>query len=156
MRVALIILLVGALMFSLRFSKSTADYTIENTSQIGKATNVELSIDRKVIYNGILEDIPSKFRARLSKGNHYVVVRVDNNGGLVQIQKFKVKGKIQIVVTHKAEYQVDLITHKPLPDGAVSRQIRLSVGDWDNTTNAVYVEIPDVVYVEIPASSNRQ
>lgn len=148
MRVALIILLVAALVFSLRFSKSTAHYTIENTSKIGKANNAEISIDRKVIYNGIVEDIPSKFRARLSKGNHYVVVKVDNGGGLVQIQKFRVKGKIQIVVTHKVEYQVDLVTHKPLPDGAVSRQIRLSVGDWDNTT--------DAVFVEIPARSNRQ
>ena len=148
MRVALIILLVGALILSLRSSKSTAHYVMEHTSQIGMATNVEISIDKKVIFNGILEDIPSKFRTRLSKSNHYVVVKVHSNGGLVQIQKFKVKGKIQIVVTHKAEYQVDLVTHKPLPDGAVSRQIRLSVEDWDNTTNAVYVEIP--------ARSNRQ
>lgn len=142
MKYALLLLLLASLIFSMRFSKSTALIRVENISEIDKASKVEISIDRKVIFNGIVEDIPSKLQARLSRGNHYIVVRADN-GELVQTQQFKVKGKTRIEITYKAEYQIDPSTNKPFADGALSRKIWLSVGDWDYPTNTVYAETPE-------------
>src|SRR4030095_15258444 len=141
MKYALILLIIASFLIAMRFSKSTAYFRVENISEIDKASKVQISIDREVIFNGIVNEIPSKFRTKLSRGNHYLVVRADN-GELVQTQQFKVKGKTRIVVTYKAEYQLDPATQKPLPDGALSRHMWLSIGDWDYPTNTVYVEVP--------------
>ena len=130
MKAALIVLVCAAFLFSWKLFKQTAHIGVENISQIDKASNVEISIDRKLVFNGIVEDVPKKFRTRLSKGKHYIVVRADN-GELVQTHQFTVKGKTRINVKYKAEYQIDPVTRKPFADGALSKQIMLSVGDWD-------------------------
>lgn len=142
MKAALIVLVCAAFLFSWRLSKTTAHIRVENLSEIDKTTKVEISIDRKVVFYGVVGEIASKFKTRLSRGNHYIVVRADN-GEVVNSQQFKVKGKMRINVSYKAEYPIDPATNKPLLNSGLNKQMLLTVSDWDYPSKEVYAEIPD-------------
>ena len=142
MKAALIVLGVCAvLLFAWLLYNPTAQIRVENLTEIDKASNIEISIDRKVIFKGIVEDVPKKLRMRLSKGNHYLLARQDN-GEYAHGMQFTVKGKTRIDVKYQARYPLDPVTNKPKTDVGLSRSIWLTVSDWDYPSKEVYAEIP--------------
>ena len=127
MKIALALLVVASLIFMTRLSRSTTHFTIKNVSQVDEDANVTVSIDRKVIFSGRVNDEASRFNMRLLRGKHYVVVKTGNN--LVQTQEFKVNRESWVNIRYKAEYTLDPVTKQPLGDGKLSRSLSLEVRD---------------------------
>ncbi len=141
MKAALIFLACAVFVFFLAFARPTVQFRVSNISEIDKPTKIEIAVDRKPVFNGVVDDYSSNFKIKLSKGSHYILVKGDN-GEIVQTQVFNVTGKTRIDIRYKASYTIDPKTQKPIGDNSLSREISLSVADWGYPNNDVYVEAP--------------
>ena len=123
MKYALALLVILSAVITWRFSKSTAHFTIKSISAIKEKTNLTVSVDREVIFSGMVDDQTSKFHMRLWKGKHAVEVKANNNVKLEYRKEFDLKGNAWINVIYQAKYITD-----PSTNGySLSRTLNLEV-----------------------------
>jgi len=125
MKYALALLVIVSAIITWRFSKSTAHFTVKSISAINEKTNVTVSVDKELIFSGMVNDQTSKFHMRLWKGKHSVEVKANNSVTLAYAKEFDLKGNAWINVTYQAKYITD-----PATNGhTLTRTLNLEVKD---------------------------
>lgn len=142
MKAALLAMICAALVSACKQSTPTAFIVIKNTSEIRNATDVELLIDRAVIFKGNVRDIPAKLRTRLTRGEHFLTFKMDG-GKSITNQNHWVKGATMIDIDFKVTYELDPITHQSVPGGWSSRGASIGISKWE------YPIKDETAYVEI-------
>lgn len=142
MKAALIAMVCAALVSACEQSTPTTFITITNTSEIKRATDVELIIDKAVIFKGAVQDIPTKLRTQLSRGEHFITFKMDSAKSISN-HNHTVKGTTRIDIEFKVMYQLDPKTNQPVPGGWSSRGASVMIGrsNYPTKDETAYVEI---------------
>ena len=130
MKYALVLLVIASALITWRFSKSTAHFTIRNISVINDTTDVTVSVDKEVIFSGLVDEVQtSKFHMRLWKGKHSVEVKANNHNNnnikLAYGKEIELKGNAWINIIYQAKYTIDLATN----GNALKRTLDLQIKD---------------------------